>query len=234
MKILQKGFNYSQDGPGNRLVYHTQGCNFRCKWCSNPESMAGTNSKDREMSPEEILDEAVRSRMMFFDNGGVTFTGGEPTLQFDELKKTLTLLHENGINTAIENNGSHPKLCELSPLIDFLIVDLKHYDPEEHKKWTGVRNDTTVENIMKLLKIRSQLHIRIPLINHVNTDSSGFIKLFENTDKSRATFEVLKYHEFGKDKWTSPDEITDGFVSDELFNNFTAALKDSGFNIIKT
>ena len=47
MKILQKGFNYSQDGPGNRLVYHTQGCNFRCKWCSNPESMAGTNSKDR-------------------------------------------------------------------------------------------------------------------------------------------------------------------------------------------
>ncbi len=234
MKILQKGFNYSQDGPGNRLVYHTQGCNFRCKWCSNPESMAGTNSKDREMSPEEILDEAVRSRMMFFDNGGVTFTGGEPTLQFDELKKTLTLLHENGINTAIENNGSHPKLCELSPLIDFLIVDLKHYDPEEHKKWTGARNDTTVENIMKLLKIRSQLHIRIPLINHVNTDSSGFIKLFENTDKSRATFEVLKYHEFGKDKWTSPYEITDGFVSDELFNNFTAALKDSGFNIIKT
>ncbi len=234
MRILQKGFNYSQDGPGNRLVYHTQGCNFRCKWCSNPESMPAVNSNDKDMSPEEILDEAMRSRMMFFDGGGVTFTGGEPTFQFEELKKSLTLLHENGINTAIENNGSHPKLCELSGVIDYLIVDLKHYDPQEHKKHTLVRNDITIENIMKLLKIRSQLHIRIPLINHVNTDPSGFIKLFESADISNTSFEILKYHEFGKDKWTSEYEITDGFVSDELFEKFTNTLKNNGFNIIKT
>lgn len=234
MKILQKGFNYSQDGPGNRLVYHTQGCNFRCKWCSNPESMAQSNPADREMSPEDILDEAMRSRMMFFDSGGVTFTGGEPTLQFDQLKQTLKLLKENGINTAIENNGSHPRLNELSPLIDHLIIDLKHFDPEEHKKWTGVRNDKTIENIMTLIKTRSQIHIRIPLINHVNTDPAGFVKLFDGVDISRATFEVLAYHEYGKDKWTSPYEITDGFVPKETFEYFTAELKKNGFNLIKT
>lgn len=234
MKILQKGFNYSQDGPGNRLVYHTQGCNFRCKWCSNPESMAPSNPADKDMTPEEILDEAMRSRMMFFDSGGVTFTGGEPTLQFDELKKTLTLLKENGISTAIENNGSHPSLCDLSPLIDYLIVDLKHFDPQEHKKWTGVRNDKTIDNIMKLIRTRSRLHIRIPLVNHVNTDPAGFIKLFEGTDISNVTFEVLAYHEFGKDKWTAPYEITDGFVPKETFEFFTSELKKHGFNLIKT
>ena len=87
---------------------------------------------------------------------------------------------------------------------------------------------------MKLLKIRSQLHIRIPLINHVNTDQSGFIKLFESADISKASFEILKYHEFGKDKWTTEYEITDGFVSDELFEKFTNTLKNNGFNIIKT
>ena len=39
LKIFQKGFHYAQDGQGNRLVYHLQGCNMNCKWCANPEGM---------------------------------------------------------------------------------------------------------------------------------------------------------------------------------------------------
>lgn len=40
LKIFQKGFNYSQDGRGNRLIYHLQGCNMKCPWCANPEGMS--------------------------------------------------------------------------------------------------------------------------------------------------------------------------------------------------
>ena len=39
LKYFQKGFNYSQDGRGNRLIYHLQGCNLSCPWCANPEGM---------------------------------------------------------------------------------------------------------------------------------------------------------------------------------------------------
>ena len=56
MKIFQKGFNYSQDGDGNRLVYHMQGCNLKCPWCANPEGMQckGTIVSDPEWILESI------------------------------------------------------------------------------------------------------------------------------------------------------------------------------------
>ena len=103
MKILQKGFNYSQDGPGNRLVYHLQGCNFRCKWCSNPESIPPCSDKCKKQSVDEIVDEALRSRMMFFEGGGVTFTGGECTLQLPALIELFELLKKEGIKVIIQS-----------------------------------------------------------------------------------------------------------------------------------
>ena len=90
MRVFQKGFNFSQDGPGNRLVYHLQGCNLHCPWCSNPEGLS--KSGGTEYSISELMDEVRRSRLMFFSGGGVTLTGGEVTIQFDEVKEFLTQL----------------------------------------------------------------------------------------------------------------------------------------------
>lgn len=234
MKVLQKGFNYSQDGPGNRLVYHLQGCNFRCKWCSNPESMRPDYSGAKEYSAELIFDEIMRSRMMFFDGGGVTFTGGEPTLQADELAELLRMLKAQGIHTAIETNGSSPRLSELSDYIDYLMMDIKQPQDDIHKKFVAHSNRQTLENLKILTQKREQLHLRIPLINGVNTDPKPFIELFSSVDMSNAVVEILPYHEYGKCKWTEEYEITDGFVSDETLKSFVGALKSAGIKLITT
>ncbi|MBQ8782172.1 MAG: radical SAM protein [Clostridia bacterium] len=233
MKVLQKGFNYSQDGPGNRLVYHLQGCNFRCKWCSNPESMKADYEKCRIYSVDEIVNEAERSKMMFFGGGGVTFTGGEPTLQFEELLQTLKKLKEADIHTAIETNGSHPRLLELSEYVDFFIMDIKQPNDEIHKKYTEHSNKTTLKNLELLTKSRKQLLVRIPLINNVNTDADEFIRLFSSLDMSNVNVEILPYHEYGKCKWVEEYEIKDGFVSEEKLKEFTDKLK-AVVNLIKT
>lgn len=79
IKYFQKGFNYSQDGTGNRLVIHLQGCNLHCPWCSNPEGMSITGGVSAPI--EAFIQEILSCKRLFFDGGGVTFTGGECTLQ---------------------------------------------------------------------------------------------------------------------------------------------------------
>jgi len=234
MLILQKGFNYSQDGPGNRLIYHLQGCNFRCKWCSNPESMNNEYSKDKNLSVEDICKEVISSRPMFFEGGGVTFTGGECTLWHNELLDVLKRLKENNIHTCIETNGSDRRFEELLPYIDFLIMDLKHPDEMIHEKWTGVKNTQTKINIGRVLDSKRQILIRIPLINHVNVEPELYVEFFKKHDMSNASIEILPYHEYGKDKWMSEYEMKDAFVKDEDIKRMKDAFNKEGYKIIKT
>lgn len=234
MKILQKGFNYSQDGPGNRLVYHLQGCNFACKWCSNADSIPLANPKASDYSVNELFNEIMRSKMMFFDGGGVTFTGGEVCVQSNELKELLRLLKENGIHTAIESNASFASIIDMEPYIDYLIVDFKHYDDEMHKKWVGASNKSVKENIEYFLASGRQIHIRIPVVGGVNDNPDGFVEFFSGLNTENAVFEFLAYHEFGKDKWQGKYEIENGFVSAETIKKFTEAFQANGMKTVVT
>ena len=234
MRIFQKGFNFSQDGPGNRLVYHLQGCNFLCKWCSNADSIPLDNFKSKDFTVDEILDEIMRSRMMFFDGGGVTFTGGEVCVQSDELIVLLKKLKENGIHTAIETNGSYSSVRNLEEYVDYLIVDMKHFDNSEHIKWVGASNKSVKENLEYFFSLGRQMHIRIPVINGVNNNPQGFADYFKKFDTSNAVFEFLAYHEYGKDKWQGEYQIENGFVESGTIAEFKETFEEYGMKTVVT
>jgi pyruvate formate lyase activating enzyme len=283
VRVLQRGFNFSQDGPGNRLVYHLQGCTMRCPWCSNPESIApdgcilalgpeadrlcpfgsvrdgmpdeakcracekpclSAHSRFLRMScteedTDDVLREVDRSAMLFFDGGGVTFTGGEATLQWEALVLLLTALREKGIHTALETNGSHPRLAELFDLIDCLILDCKHWDDETHCRVIGSSNRQTLLNLRAAAETRSQLLVRIPLVGGFN-DSAHDARMFAETLsvlRDCHAVEVLRYHEYGRDKWKQCGmayTMRDAFVSDEIYRQFCAVLRESGLRLIHT
>ena len=81
---------------------------------------------------------SLRPKLLFYDEGGVTFTGCECTIQFDELKQTLQTLKNQGIDTAIETNASHSRLTELFEHIDQLIMDCKEIQRDCDKKFSGL------------------------------------------------------------------------------------------------
>lgn len=221
-----------------------------CPWCANPEGMCmsgcmmqqGSRKKEvsKEMSLDEMLSEAQLGESLFFEGGGVTFTGGEPTMQFDELKKALEILKENGINTAVETNGSSGRLSELFELIDNLIMDFKHPDNEEHIKMTGVPNENTKKNIRKAAECGKCVAIRIPLIHGFNDTEealAGFLKFFSETDMKNNTVEILPYHEFGKKKWEDCGRVytmQDAFVTEKRVKEFEDAIKGIGVKVVRT
>lgn len=240
MKYFKKGFNYSQDGPGNRLIFHLQGCNMHCPWCSNPEGMDINSTKVQCINDEEVVNEAVRSKKMLFDGGGVTFTGGEATIQFESLLNVLKMLKGNEINTCIETNATHPKLKELFLYLDYLILDFKHYDEKKSKEVLGVSADIVKNNIKTIIKEQKKALIRTPLIHGFNDDIEDvtrFLEFYKDLDTSNLEFEFLPYHEYGKDKWKSLGkeyEIKDGYVLDAVVKKYEEAYEKQGLKVIHT
>ena len=240
IRFFQQGFNYSQDGPGNRLVLHLQGCNLRCPWCSNPEGLAFGGGKSQSVA--SLLELAKSCRMMFFDDGGVTLTGGEATMQFDAVKEFLMGLRQEGIHTALETNGLNPRLPELFPYIDYLIMDYKHHDPETHRRVTGGSNAQTYKNIAAALDAGMNPAIRIPLIGGFNAseaDAKQFADQFRALGlPGHGTVELLPYHEYGKEKYAAcglPYTMTsDAKITPEMLRTFTDILTDAGITLIKT
>ena len=231
--MFGKGFNFSEDGPGNRLVYHLSGCNMHCPWCSNPDGMDGKAGKD--YTANEILLEAISCKPMFFSGGGVTFTGGEASLWHAELLTLLRELRRAGVHTAIETNGTSPYLPSLVEEVDYLIMDFKHYDGEALFAATGVGVDGVKQNLESICQSGRQAHIRIPLINGFNTeDPKGFAAYLSLHAHENVVFELLPYHEYGKGKWKTPYTVKNGFVSEETLARFERTFEKCGLKLIRT
>jgi len=137
----------THEGPGIRLVVFVQGCNFRCLYCHNPDSQDITGEA-REMTSEEIIELLNRQKEYFKNKGGLTVSGGEPTLQVRGMIDLFQKVKEAGFNTVLDTNGSivSSKVSELYALTDLVLLDVKHINPDLHKKITGHSNESVLHN----------------------------------------------------------------------------------------
>lgn len=199
----------SVDGPGVRFLIFTQGCNLRCKYCHNPD----TWSRDGGtlVTAGELVEKALRYKEYWGENGGITVSGGEPLLQIDFLIELFTKAKENGINTCVDTAGQpftreepyFSKFKKLCALTDLFLVDIKHIDPEMHKKLTGAENDKILDMLRFLSETGKPVWIRHVLVEGY-TDNDGYLRQtadFIKTLKNVKKTEVLPYHTLGEYKW---------------------------------
>lgn len=119
--------------PGGKILsVGSYGCNLSCPFCQNASiaAVGADASSWREVSPEELVTEAVRARAR--GNIGIAFTYNEPLASFEYVRDTARLAHEAGlVNVLVTNGMVNPEpLAELLPLIDAANVDLKGFSQE--------------------------------------------------------------------------------------------------------
>lgn len=194
------------DGPGTRTLFFLQGCPLRCGYCHNPDTQ--TTSGGKEVTPEEILKIATRYRNYHGEDGGVTFSGGEPLLQGEFLAECLRILKENGFSTAVDTSGFGDKQYynKIFPLVDTLLLDVKAFDEESFFDIAKGSFKTYLNFIDNLENygFEGQIWIRHVMIPGY-TDNRESMKRLINTIqpiKSHVErIEILPYHTAGLSKY---------------------------------
>lgn len=127
---------------------------------------------------EELL-EVVSSDKHYFDNsgGGVTASGGEPTMQWPFVHAFLLACKEKGINTTLQTCGHFMPgiIDDIIDSCDLVFYDLKHVDTNLHQALTGKSNDMILDNLVALktaLGSEERLVVRMPLVPGMNDSPS--------------------------------------------------------------
>lgn len=189
------------DGPGIRLVIFTQGCLFRCVYCHNPDSQDLVTPEMKNLSEVELLELLEKQKPYFGTQGGLTFSGGEPTVQASKILEYLPKIQSAGFNVALDTCGGiwSPIVNQLYDKIDLVILDVKHIDPVWHLKLTGQSNLTVLKNAAYREQTGKPMWLRYVLVPGW-TDQPEFLHLWAKTFKAYKTVkrvEILPYHTLG-------------------------------------
>ncbi|MFX0007178.1 MAG: glycyl-radical enzyme activating protein [Promethearchaeota archaeon] len=120
---------------------------------------------------EDLFYEINKDKIYYTESkGGITVSGGEPTVQYDFILAFLKKCKDNGISTALDTCGyASRKIYEnLLPYVDLVLLDIKEIDKKKHREFTGVANDLILDNAIWFSKAieesNKKMWIRTPII----------------------------------------------------------------------
>ena len=187
------------DGDGVRYAIYFNGCPLRCVYCHNPDTW-GVSGDD--YTAEELFNKVKRYKPYFGDNGGVTFSGGEPLLNASFINEVAPMLKGAGINYALDTSGQVEMTDEVKTAInnsDLVILDLKFYDNDSYYKYTGKTMTKTITMLYYLAAIEKRTWIRTVIVPGINDSKEALdkyieiVKQFPHVEK----YELLGFHTMG-------------------------------------
>jgi pyruvate formate lyase activating enzyme len=194
----------TRDGPGLRCVFFLAGCNFRCTFCQNPDTWTHRGSRRLTLAEakERLLPLLPYLRQ---HGGGVTVSGGEPTLQPDFVRALFALSRSLGLTTALDTNGACApgKRRALLAVTDTVLLDVKASTEALHRRLTGAPLAPTLAFGRLAAQRPGRLIIRRVLLPGVNDGAAELDALaaYALSLKHRPPIELIAYHRLGVHKW---------------------------------
>lgn len=188
------------DGPGLRVAVFMQGCRMRCKFCHNPETWA--LNKGIKYTPEELCNTILKYKN-YIEEGGVTFSGGEPLLQEEFLLEVLKLCKKNNLHTCIDTTGSNFKNKEILNYTDLVLLDIKALDDNSYIEMSGQDMKEFWKFIEACEEFKKEVWIRQVIIPTINDNEEYILKLKEllKPYKCIKKIELLPYHTMAISKY---------------------------------
>ena len=194
---------------------------MRCRYCHNPDSWGrheGGNPTAKLIEADDLLDKAERFRSYWGETlpngrtlGGITTSGGEPLLQIDFLIELYAEAHRRGISTCIDTSGQpytsegewREKFNHLMEFTDTVMLDIKHFDNEAHKRLTGQPNLNIKECARAIDAKGVDIWIRHVLVPGWTDSEENLtsIRKFADSLSNVKKIEVLPYHDMAKFKY---------------------------------
>jgi pyruvate formate lyase activating enzyme len=214
------------DGPGIRVTFFMKGCPLSCWWCHNPEGISPEpedvvqtekvgekeffvkEKAGKYYSADDIMEILEKEKIFISESkGGVTFSGGEPLLQFEFLLDALKRCKSAGFHTAVDTSGyaKTENYLSIIPYTDLFLFDIKHLDDSKHVEYTGVSNDLIMKNLKLILGSGKEVMIRIPVVPRFNDDPANLESLRRFVKESKNSYlkkiNLLPYHRIGASKY---------------------------------
>ena len=197
------------DGPGVRYVLFMQGCTMRCLYCHNPDTH--NLSGGITITSDEVIDE-FNKNSVFYKNGGITVTGGEPLIQIDFLIDLFKKAKHYNIHTCIDTSGityneKNPdyikKLDELMEYTDLVMLDIKQINDKKHLILTGMSNKNVLKFAKYLDNKNKSIWIRHVVVDGYTNNHDDLYELgkFISSLKNVSALDVLGFHSMGDIKY---------------------------------
>ncbi len=192
------------DGPGIRYVVFLQGCPLRCQYCHNRDSWDPKGGT--ETTVEELVNDIKKyTPFMQASGGGVTLSGGEPTLQLSFVTALAKELKALGIHVALDTSGfvAFEAVKDLINYVDLVLLDLKEMNPTKHRALTSVDNQKILDFAQAMSNHNIPLWIRHVVVPGVTDSKADLVSLAQYLQglKTVERVDLLPYHSMGKFKW---------------------------------